>query len=91
MLQNPKVHARTLPNVTPSLMIVPKIIPYLKTLSLSAEKVVSKYQKRARLPTFIRCKTPMTYLITLPNSDNTCVLPIIIHYQTIAYLKILSN
>ena len=77
-LQNFIVFTSTIPNVPPNLKTFPRIFPYLRTLSLIA-KNVSQYRKKARLPTFIRCKIPTAYVISLSDSGNTSVLPILLH------------
>ena len=75
-LENPKVHTGAISKVTPNLKTLRKFNPYIKTMSLIAKRVVPQYQKLARIPTFIRCETPIIYPITLSNSGNIFVLPI---------------
>ena len=91
-----------IPNLTPNSKTLPKMVSCFKTLSSVVESVVSQNRRWARLPTFTRSKTAVTYPFTLPNClDTLCnytfslniteLNPVLIHYRTTPYLNTLPN
>ena len=89
-LQKPKNLSTTLPNVTPYLNTIRKIIPYLKTLSLISKKKKQSHsvEIQPQKPTLhlYTLQKPRTYTSILPK-----ITPILIHCRTVTYFNILTR